>query len=122
MKIKDIEIHPISVPLKEPFTISLGTIEEADNVILCIKTDDGFVGWGEAAPSSTITGVIQEHIISALNFIKPILIGKDPFDASRIEEDIERAIKGNYAMKAAIDMALLDLIGKAAKVPICKCH
>lgn len=120
MKIKDIEIHPISVPLKEPFTISLGTIEEADNVILCIKTDDGFVGWGEAAPSSTITGVIQEHIISALNFIKPILIGKNPFDTSRIEEDIERAIKGNYAMKAAIDMALLDLIGKAANVPICK--
>ncbi|MFQ6067319.1 MAG: mandelate racemase/muconate lactonizing enzyme family protein, partial [bacterium] len=120
MKIKDIEIHPISIPLKEPFSISLGTIKDADNVILCIKTDDDLVGYGEAAPSSTITGDIQQHIISGLNFIKPILIGRDPFDISAIEEDIERAIKGNCAMKAAVDTALFDLIGNAAKTPICK--
>lgn len=120
MKIKDVEIHPISIPLKEPFTISLGTIENADNVILCIKTDDDLVGYGEAAPSPAITGNIQECIVSGLNFIKPILIGKDPFDIPRIEEDIDRAIKENCAMKAAVDMALLDLIGKATGIPICK--
>lgn len=120
MKIKDIEIHPISIPLKEPFTISLGTIENADNVILYIRMDDDLVGYGEAAPSSPITGDIQDYIISGLNFIKPILIGRDPFDISRIEEDIDRAIKGNYAMKAAIDMALLDLMGKTTRTPIYK--
>jgi o-succinylbenzoate synthase len=120
MKIKYVEIHPISIPLKESFTISLGTIEDADNVILCMKTDDDLVGWGEAAPSSPITGDIQEYIISGLNFIKPILIGRDPFDISRIEQDIEAAIKGNCAMKAAIDMALLDLIGNTTKTPIYK--
>ncbi|UCG67367.1 MAG: dipeptide epimerase [Deltaproteobacteria bacterium] len=118
MKIKDIEIHPISIPLREPFIISLGTTTSANNVIICIKTDGDLVGYGEAAPSSYVTGDIQESIISGLNFIKPILIGRDPFDISRIEEDIEGTLKGNYAMKAAIDMALLDLIGNTTKTPI----
>ncbi|MEA1993105.1 MAG: dipeptide epimerase [Euryarchaeota archaeon] len=118
MKIEEIEIYSISVPLKEPFTISLGTIENAENVILYIKTDKGLVGYGEAAPSPRITGDTPEQIINGLKVIKPLLLGKDPSNIPRIEEEIERAMRGNTSMKAAIDMALLDLKGKTAKMPV----
>jgi L-alanine-DL-glutamate epimerase-like enolase superfamily enzyme len=118
MRIEHIKIHPVSIPLREPFRISYGTVGSADNVLIGLETDTGLAGYGEAAPSTLLTGEIREHIVSALKFIKPILLGRDPFDISRIEEDIERAIKGNYGMKAAIDMALLDLMGKAMETPV----
>jgi L-alanine-DL-glutamate epimerase-like enolase superfamily enzyme len=118
MKIEDINIHPVSIPLKEPFRISYGTTESADNVLIGLETDNGLVGYGEAAPSSLVTGEIRDHIVSGLGFIKAILVGRDPFDISRIEVDIERAMKGNYGMKAAIDMALLDVMGKAVETPV----
>jgi L-alanine-DL-glutamate epimerase-like enolase superfamily enzyme len=118
MKIKEIEIHPISVPLIEPFKISLGTVESAESVILLLKTDNDLFGYGEAAPSPRITGDTQESIITGLTRITPLLIGKDPDDAPGIEESIERTITGNSSMKAAVDMALFDLRAKAVKKPV----
>ena len=119
MKIRELEIHPLSIPLKEPFTISLGTIEESNNVIIRIKTDE-FTGYGEAAPAPRITGDTQNQIIEGLKHVKKILIGKDPFDIIRIEEEIDRALRGNHPLKNAVDMALLDLIGKEIKKPVYK--
>ena len=119
MKIRELEIHPLLIPLKEPFTISLGTIEESNNVIIRIKTDE-FTGYGEAAPAPRITGDTQNQIIEGLKHVKKILIGKDPFDIIRIEEEIDRALRGNHPLKNAVDMALLDLIGKEIKKPVYK--
>ncbi|ULT45221.1 hypothetical protein KRR40_19180 [Niabella defluvii] len=47
--ITKIELHKLSVPLKEPFIISLGPIYSADNVVVVVHTEAGIAGWENVA-------------------------------------------------------------------------
>ncbi len=54
--IQSVEIYKLFIPLKEPFVISLGPINEVQNIIVIIRTDDGSTGYGECSPFMTING------------------------------------------------------------------
>ena len=49
MKITDIKVQAVEVPLKEPFRISLGVITHAKSAIVTVETDEDVVGYGEGA-------------------------------------------------------------------------
>ena len=59
LQITQIELYKLSIPLKEPFVISLGTIYNAENIIVVIRADNGLVGFGECSPFMTINGETQ---------------------------------------------------------------
>ena len=83
-----------------------------------ITTDYGVVGWGESSPSQRVTGENQQTVIDTLDKIAPKLIGMCPL---RIEQDVELMdliTKEQPAAKAAIDIALHDILGKTAKKPL----
>ena len=50
MKITNIKVDTVEVPLVEPFTISLGTITHAKSAIVKVETDEGIFGYGEGGP------------------------------------------------------------------------
>ena len=54
--IASIEVYKLLIPLKEPFVISLGPVNNAENVIVIIKTKDGLAGYGECSPYTMING------------------------------------------------------------------
>ena len=56
MKITKIELCQMPVRLKEPFVISLGAFDYANNVVVVIRTDNGLTGFGECSPFMTING------------------------------------------------------------------
>ena len=56
LTIREIELHKLLIPLKEPFVISLGPIYNAENVIVIIKTEQGLTGYGECSPFMSISG------------------------------------------------------------------
>ncbi|MEK3937069.1 dipeptide epimerase [Sporosarcina sp. FSL W7-1349] len=119
MKIRSIDTFPVAVPLKKPFKTALRTVHTADAIYVKATSENGSVGWGEAVPTHVITGesfgsltyVIQE-------VLAPRLIGMDIRYREALFERLTRSIIGNTSAKAAIDMAIYDLWGQLAGMPL----
>ena len=120
MKIKKIEIYNFDVPLFEPFRISIGTMEAANDVLVRIITDSGLYGIGEACPFPPITGETQESNIAAARAIREILLDKDPLNIEGLVDRIGNIVHANPSAVAAFDSALYDLLGKVAGQPVYK--
>lgn len=56
MKIKEIEIFAIRLPLHEPFVISYATYDDMPSIIVKLTTDTGIIGYGEAVADDHVTG------------------------------------------------------------------
>ena len=65
MKITDVRLGILSVPLRVPFKTALRHVESVEDVICEIETDTGSVGFGEAPPTGTVTGDTTGAIIGA---------------------------------------------------------
>ncbi|WP_040213713.1 dipeptide epimerase [Clostridium polynesiense] len=121
MKITDIKIGHISVPLKKPFKTALRTVNSVEDVIVQIETDTGNIGYGEAPPTAVITGDTKGSIVEAVNvYIKPHLIGKSIENFEELMLILDKAIVKNSSAKAAVDIALHDLYGQMLKAPLYK--
>jgi len=121
LKITDIRLGRISVPLKSPFKTALRVVESVEDIIVEIHTDNGCVGFGEAPPTAVITGDTIESITGAINYyIKKAIIGMDIENIEEIMFRIDNCIIGNTSAKAAVDMAIFDLYGKLYKAPLYK--
>ncbi|MCK4352786.1 dipeptide epimerase [candidate division WOR-3 bacterium] len=119
MKIVKLIAKPITLPLKQPFKIALGTQEEYNGVILKIETDKGITGFGEASPSARITGETTGTVIDVIeNKIMPVIIGENPLLIEKIMDEIESTILYNSSAKCAVDIALYDILGKYTHLPL----
>ncbi len=119
MKITDIKTRKYNLELVEPFSIALGTIEKVENVLVEIETDEGFIGIGEAAPTPFVTYETPGGIITLIEkYFKNLLIGEDPRNIERLVTKMDQVIKGNSCAKAAIDIALFDLVARIYDAPL----
>jgi o-succinylbenzoate synthase len=118
MKIVNIELYKCSIDLIRPFTIALGTEDASQGVIIKIEDDQGHIGWGEASPSATITGDTIDTTIAAIDYLARALLGMDPRQIGRIIELMDELLLWNSAAKAAIDIALHDLVGHIWNEPL----
>ncbi|MGD2176337.1 MAG: enolase C-terminal domain-like protein [Anaerolineae bacterium] len=120
MKIERIEIIPLEVPYHQPTSISVGSISKAKNVLIEIHADEGITGFGEVSPFiPSYSGETQGTAVNLLHkWIGPNLIGKDPFDIEKIHEEMDQLVPGNGCVKAGVDIALYDLMGKALGIPV----
>jgi L-alanine-DL-glutamate epimerase-like enolase superfamily enzyme len=121
VKIVRIEPIPICVPLKKGMSAKTAHGEHATSAYVLVKvhTDAGFVGLGEATISGLWSGETQAGTVAAIrDYIAPQLIGRDPRDITAARRAMDFIIKLNLFTKAAIEMALWDIAGKAAGVPV----
>ncbi len=121
MKITNIRIGEISVPLKTPFKTALRTVNSVEDIIVEIHTDTGNIGYGEAPPTGVITGDTKGSIIGALkdHIIKSI-IGMDIENFEDIMLKLDKSLVKNTSAKAAVDIALYDLYGQLYNAPLYK--
>ena len=121
MKITEIRLGKISVPLRVPFKTALRSVSSVEDVIVEIHTDTGAVGYGEAPPTGAITGDTTGAIIGALqDHIIKTLVGRDVDDFEDVMKALNSCIVKNTSAKAAADMALWDLYGQLYKIPVYK--
>lgn len=119
MKITKIEIFKLNVPLKEPFVISLGVINNANSIVLKIHTNkDGLYGLGEGNPYVFIVGETQESDFEYAKMLSKLIIGKNPLEIENRLQDIGKVLKFNPTVKSAFDMALYDILGKHVNLPL----
>ena len=121
MKITEVRLGLISVPLRVPFKTALRSVSSVDAVIVEIHTDTGAVGYGEAPPTGVITGDTTGAIIGAIrDHIAKTIIGRDVDDFEDLMIALNACIQKNTSAKAAVDMALWDLYGQLYKIPVYK--
>lgn len=121
MKITSFEIIRAEMPLTEPYTIAYNTFDRAVNIFLSLETNASYVGYGCAAPDPEVTGETPESVETALeSIVRENLLGADPLRISFIMENIKKIMPVQPAVQAAIDMALYDVLGKVAGLPLWK--
>ena len=119
MQIRSIETIPVAVPLTKPFKTALRTVHTAYAVFVKVICNDGRTGLGEAPPTHVITGDSVGSITYAIeDVIAPQLIGLDISRQEVIFNALKRSIVGNMSAKAAVDMAIHDLLGQQAGMPL----
>lgn len=121
MKITDVRIGRISVPLRVPFKTALRTVSSVEDIIVEVCTDDGRVGYGEAPPTGVITGDTTGGIIGALrDHIVKAIMGRDVDEFETLMTTLQSCVVKNTSAKAAVDMALWDLYGQRWNIPVYK--
>jgi D-galactarolactone cycloisomerase len=134
MKITDVVVHPLQADhghltwtAHEPFARQVLTLVE-------VRTDEGVVGIGEVASGP------QAAVFDMLNMITPVSMGKDPrgpgdvgdlmlsittprrgaiFDGDGLPPPLARHLRWPFmAAMAGIDIALWDIKGKSANLPV----
>ena len=121
MKITDIRLGRLSVPLKQPFKTALRRVDSVEDVIVKIETDSGHVGYGEAPPTGVITGDTTGAILGAVEeHIRKRLIGLDLENFEEVLLTLDKSLVHNSSAKAAVDIALFDLYGQMFKAPVYK--
>src|SRR5207302_4037378 len=112
-----IDAKPIDLKLTTPFRISRGVQNTAQNVIVQINYNE-HVGYGEAAPDEYY-GENVETVLACITTFAGNL-GDDPFVIDDIMRHLDKIIRLHPSAKAAVDMALYDLVGKMLNVPLYK--
>lgn len=120
MKITDVKVEVIHIPMKKPFRIAFAVQDHSVNVLVKVMTDEGIYGIGEAAPFEPVTGENSATVLEVLKLFKQGLIGMNPMNIEGIHLMMDRLISGNTSAKAAIDIALYDLKGKVMNQPLYK--
>src|SRR5262245_2634890 len=93
-------------------------VHRADNVLVRIEADNGLIGWGEAAAAPVMTGDTLESIVSAVHYLSAALRGRDAADIGGALAAMDARMYGNHGAKAAIEIALHDLTGRAVGKPV----
>lgn len=111
--ISTVQVFPIAVPLKSPFKTALRTVTTAESLLVQITDSDGVTGLGEAAPTAAITGDTMASIRYAIEtIIAPKLIGASLAQPEALKSLIETSIVNNHSPKAALNIAVNDLLAK----------
>ena len=121
MKIKDVKVYSLKIPLIKEFKTSLRTVKVADETIVKIESEDGEIGYGEAAPTAVITGDTSQSIRGIIkNKIRSILIGEEIENIEKLHFLIEKSAVNNNSAKAAVEMAVYDLYAQYYGAPLYK--
>jgi L-alanine-DL-glutamate epimerase-like enolase superfamily enzyme len=101
---------------KHPFGISYGTTSDSIDILVKLKYDK-YEGLGEASPveyhnetPGTAQAVLRE-------WQEENILGDNPFAIAEIYRRLDKSVAGNFSVKAAVEMALHDLVGKIVGQP-----
>jgi glucarate dehydratase len=105
MRIADLEFHLVEVP-------RTGQLPPVRSLLVRLSTDDGLEGWGEGAVAWR-----SNELLPRRAFILPSLAGRSIFD---IEELHEVESLASPPLRAAVEMACWDIVGKTSGQPLCR--
>ncbi|MFQ5828846.1 MAG: mandelate racemase/muconate lactonizing enzyme family protein [Candidatus Methylomirabilia bacterium] len=120
MKISDVKAHVLAIPIKQEELPTPWIWGAFNQIIVEIQTDEGLTGYGEAYGYGTprATAAVIDEVL------KPMLLGEDPSQIAALHDRMYRQthLFGRYGITtfaiSGIDIALWDIAGKAAGVPL----
>lgn len=123
MKITSITAWQVDLPLKDGrYAWSNGNfVEVFDATVVAIATDAGVTGYAESTPlGSAYLPSYPRGVRAGIAEVGPKLIGLDPTDLTAINRAMDAALRGHPSVKAPLDIACWDILGKVAGLPAVK--
>jgi L-alanine-DL-glutamate epimerase-like enolase superfamily enzyme len=123
MKITAIRVWKVGLPLREGrYNWSNGNfVEVFDSTVVAVETDVGLVGCAECCPlGSAYLPAYARGVRAGLEEIGPKVIGLDPTDLGVLNHRMDSVLRGHPYVKAPIDIACWDILGKASGLPVYK--
>ncbi|WP_420489550.1 o-succinylbenzoate synthase [Neobacillus niacini] len=114
MKIANVKLRVISMPLKSPFHTHLGTVTEREGIIVEVTESNGVSGFGEGVAFST-PWYTEETVKTSLHILSDILIPmlmKNSIEHPKEASILFKSIRRNHMAKAGLEMAIWDLYAK----------
>ena len=121
MTIAEVRVILADIPIRRPHKMSFTTLDAVNFVFVRLETRDGLVGWGEAAclGGPTWSEESAESVAVTLErYVAPWLIGRDATQTEPLRREMARRLQGNPFARAAVEMALWDVNGRALRVPV----
>lgn len=127
MKITRVETWKERLPLSRPYTIATKTVDTVDLFFARLLTDEGLEGVGSASPTEDITGESAELCEATLAGAGPAwLAGRDARHLGVLTRVLKTHLRRTPAARAALDMALYDLVARRLETPLVdflgRCH
>src|ERR1700694_810208 len=113
-----LEVEIYRLKLRHTWTTTMSSSDYRDEIQLRF-TRDGITGHGEGAPIVRYNED-AEHNRAAVESVRAYLAASDPGQFTKIMQEVSRKVEGNYAAKAAIDIALLDWSTQRMGIPLCR--
>lgn len=123
MKIARIFAHRVELPLVEgSYKWSGGkSVTVFDSTIVGVETECGMIGYGEVCPLGPFyLPAYAEGVRAGIKELGPHLIGYDPRELGVLNHRMDAALRGHAYVKAGIDIACWDILGKASGLPVCQ--
>jgi L-alanine-DL-glutamate epimerase-like enolase superfamily enzyme len=121
MKITKITAYQVDLPLREGRYAwsNDNAVEMFDATVVAVETDAGITGYGECCPlGPAYLPAYAAGVRAGLKEIAPKLLGLDPTHLGVLNRRMDEAMRGHPYVKAPIDVACWDILGKAAKLPV----
>lgn len=121
MTIARITVWQKTLPLAQSYSLSGGRLrfESLDSTFVRIETDDGRAGWGEGCPwGHSYLPAFGGGLRAALDLLAPVLIGRDAAGIDALNRLMDLTLPGHLYAKSPLDIALWDLLGQAAGLPL----
>jgi L-alanine-DL-glutamate epimerase-like enolase superfamily enzyme len=121
MQIVAIQAYRVELPLREGRYAwsNDNSVSVFDSTVVAIRTDAGISGYGECCPlGSAYLPAYAEGVRAGLREIGPKLIGLDPRRLSLLDLRLDAALRGHPYVKAPLDIACWDVLGKSAGLAV----
>jgi L-alanine-DL-glutamate epimerase-like enolase superfamily enzyme len=111
-----LETKIVRLNLRHTWTTTMSSSEYRDTLHLAYSRD-GITGHGEGAP------IVRYHedaksAQAAVESVRSLLLSAEPMQFSKIMAEVFRRVKGEWAGKSAIDIALMDWVGQKLGIPL----
>jgi L-Ala-D/L-Glu epimerase len=119
MKVMSVTAGAVTIPLRGTFTAAHGSLAVQRSVVARVETDDGLVGWGNVDPIPGYSEMTVEEILASVGgVLAPALRGLDPLNVTAALARLEAERPHDREAHALLEMALLDIKGKALGAPV----
>ncbi|MEM6305704.1 MAG: enolase C-terminal domain-like protein [Pseudomonadota bacterium] len=119
MKITRVSLWHVPLTSHETYYMAAGkTCDTVETVVLRVETDAGLNGWGEVCPIPHYLPAYARGVGPALQELAPVLIGADPVGPEALMARAEKYLPDHRYAKSALDLALWDITGQAAGLPL----
>lgn len=119
-RIARIRLWHVPLTSHTPYHMAAGkTCDTVETVVIAVETDTGFTGWGEVCPIPHYLPAYARGVAPAMQELAPVLLGADPLGAEAAMAVADAWLPGHTYAKSALDIALWDVTGQVAGLPLC---
>lgn len=128
LTIDRLETFAVALPSLRSFSVAGGSVTKEGSpsirVLVKVTGSNGAVGWGEATPIPAWTYETVESITTTIDrYLRPVTEGRRAWDLDGLAAVFDRVINRGFTIgaplaKSAVDVAVLDLVGRTLGVSV----